>query len=157
MEDHPIKNVGYWAHQIMTAFHCEANKALQEFGIGISEAIPLKILYFHGSDSLVEIAKRLNFSHPSVLRQIDSLEKLGLVVRIPHPEDRRVKIVNLTDKGRELAPKIMEKIRMINNAATSGISDKNVDLLFTMLRKIHENLSGDRCLPIENLEYPPKC
>ncbi|MBT5428069.1 MAG: MarR family transcriptional regulator [Bacteroidetes bacterium] len=152
MDNHPKRNLGHWAHQIMTAFQCEANKSLQEFGIGFSEAVPLMILYFHGPDSLVEIANRLNFSHPSVLRQIDSLEKLGLVLRTPHPEDRRVKIVKLTDQGKELAPKIMEKIQAINKAATSGISDNEVDLLFTMLNKILINLSGEKCQSLKNVE-----
>ncbi len=152
MENHPLRNVGFWAHQIMTAFHSEANKALQEFGISISEAIPLKILHYHGSESLVEIAKRLNFSHPSVLRHIDSLEKLGLVVRTPHQEDRRVKIVKLTDKGRKLTPKIMDKLRLIHDTATSGISEQEFNMLLKMLSKIHRNLAGDACLPLEEME-----
>jgi DNA-binding MarR family transcriptional regulator len=41
--------------------------------------------------------------HPtSVTSIVDRLEKAGLVIRKPHPEDGRAVLAEITDRGREL-------------------------------------------------------
>ena len=47
------------------------------------------------------LAERLSADPPYVTLMVDDLEKRGLVRRMPHPEDRRAKLVELTATGRE--------------------------------------------------------
>ncbi|MXO59781.1 MarR family transcriptional regulator [Altererythrobacter salegens] len=49
----------------------------------------------------VEIAKRLRIEGPTLTRMIDTLEKDGLVTRMPDPADRRSKLLKLTQEGEE--------------------------------------------------------
>lgn len=53
--------------------------------------------------TLRALAERLAADPPYVTLMIDDLEKRGLVRRTPHPEDRRAKLVALTDAGRAAA------------------------------------------------------
>ena len=46
------------------------------------------------------LAERLSADPPYVTLMVDDLEKRGLVRRMPHPEDRRAKLVELTATGR---------------------------------------------------------
>jgi DNA-binding MarR family transcriptional regulator len=49
------------------------------------------------------LAKRLSADPPYVTLMVDDLEKRGLVQRMPHPDDRRAKLVELTAAGRLVA------------------------------------------------------
>src|SRR5215218_9972692 len=53
--------------------------------------------------SMRELANALGIDPPNATVVVDDLEALGLVRRGPHPTDRRAKLVEATDKGKELA------------------------------------------------------
>ncbi len=52
---------------------------------------------------LRDLAARLGTDAPYTTLIVDDLEKRGLVVRTPHPDDRRSKLVTLTEAGRAAA------------------------------------------------------
>ena len=54
-----------------------------------------------------DIAERLKVSLPSVSRAVDELVRSRLVSRVEDPEDRRVRRLTITDKGRRLAGEIV--------------------------------------------------
>jgi DNA-binding MarR family transcriptional regulator len=53
--------------------------------------------------TLRALAERLAVDPPYVTVMVDDLEERGLVQRMPHPEDRRAKLVELTAAGRATA------------------------------------------------------
>ena len=53
--------------------------------------------------TLRALAERLAVDPPYVTVMVDDLEERGLVHRMPHPEDRRAKLVELTAAGRATA------------------------------------------------------
>ena len=54
-----------------------------------------------------DIAERLQVSLPSVSRAVDGLVRRRLVRRVEDPDDRRVRRLSITDKGRRLAGEIV--------------------------------------------------
>jgi DNA-binding MarR family transcriptional regulator len=54
-------------------------------------------------DTLRALAERLAADPPYVTLMVDDLEERGLVQRMPHPEDRRAKLVQVTAAGRAAA------------------------------------------------------
>jgi DNA-binding MarR family transcriptional regulator len=56
----------------------------------------------HGVLTIGEIAAIEKVRPPSTTRTVNSLEDLGLVVRVPHPTDRRQVLVRLADEGRRI-------------------------------------------------------
>ncbi|MGW2599829.1 MarR family winged helix-turn-helix transcriptional regulator [Streptomyces klenkii] len=57
-----------------------------------------------------ELAAVLYCEPPNVTYVVDKLEKRGLVVREPHPQDRRAKQLVLTEEGRELRLELLRRI-----------------------------------------------
>jgi DNA-binding MarR family transcriptional regulator len=53
--------------------------------------------------TLRALAQRLSADPPYVTLMVDDLEERGLVQRMPHPADRRAKLVELTAAGRAAA------------------------------------------------------
>jgi DNA-binding MarR family transcriptional regulator len=89
----------YAAHRIRTA----ADAALREHGLSLSSLKLLKALG-DGDRSMREISQVLHVSPRTITDMIDGLEGRGLVARGPHPSDRRVTLLHLTEAGaRELA------------------------------------------------------
>jgi DNA-binding MarR family transcriptional regulator len=58
--------------------------------------------------TLRALAERLVADPPYVTLIVDDLEERGLVQRMPHPEDRRAKLVQLTAVGRAAAARAEE-------------------------------------------------
>jgi DNA-binding MarR family transcriptional regulator len=62
----------------------------------------LGILGRHGEMTIGELAAAEKVQPPSMTRTVNGLCGLGLVLRAPHPQDRRVVVVDLTGAGHEM-------------------------------------------------------
>lgn len=51
--------------------------------------------------SLRALADRLEMSSPGALKVVDAMVAAGYLGRQPQPDDRRVRLIGLTDRGRE--------------------------------------------------------
>jgi MarR family transcriptional regulator for hemolysin len=56
-----------------------------------------------------ELARQLGVDGATLVATIDRLAASGLVERMPSPHDRRVKLVVVTGRGRELAARVREE------------------------------------------------
>jgi DNA-binding MarR family transcriptional regulator len=52
---------------------------------------------------MMELAQAVGVTSTTVTRRIQDLEKCGLILRTPHSQDRRASVVNLSEKGRQVA------------------------------------------------------
>ncbi len=53
-----------------------------------------------GPQKMNSLAKFLQASTPSMTNLVDKLEAIGYARRLPHPEDRRANIIELTERGK---------------------------------------------------------
>ncbi len=90
------------AHQLILG---RINDALKPFGLTFSRFEALTLLSFATDHALPlgKMGERLMVHPTSVTNTIDRLEADGLVQRLPHPEDRRTTLAQLTDVGRKVA------------------------------------------------------
>jgi len=65
----------------------------------------LKLIALNGDHQMGEIANFLGVSAPAATKNIDKLERLGLVVRSPSKGDRRATLLSSSSKGRRLVQK----------------------------------------------------
>lgn len=57
-----------------------------------------------------ELAARLHCNPSTVVDPTDRLETRGLVVRRPQPSDRRVNVLTVTDRGREVRQALIRRL-----------------------------------------------
>ena len=74
----------------------------EELGLSWTRVLVLRRLAVR-PHTLRALAERLTADPPYVTLMADDLEKRGLVRRLPHPEDRRAKLVELTLSGHAAA------------------------------------------------------
>ena len=63
----------------------------------------LEHLGCHGPGKMKEVADQVGISARNITALVDTMEADGLVVRKPHPTDRRAVLLELTDTGRNSA------------------------------------------------------
>jgi DNA-binding MarR family transcriptional regulator len=83
---------------------------MDESGLSLTQVKTLLMLAGpEGDDPYAgrDIAERLQVSLPSVSRAVDGLVRGRLVSRVEDPEDRRVRRLSITAKGRRLAGEIV--------------------------------------------------
>ena len=82
--------------------------ALQtEIGLNMAQAHLLKSLERPGGAPMSELAEALICDNSYITGLVDKLEDKGLVQRLASPDDRRVKLIALTEAGAAIREKIM--------------------------------------------------
>src|SRR5579875_1839806 len=83
-----------------------------------------------------DLAGRLGL-HPSRLVAIlDEMEAADLVVRQPHPEDRRLYSLHLTEKGKERMVELGRVARQHNESLCAGLSSDERTQRTALLQKV---------------------
>lgn len=86
---------------------------------------------------LFELGERIVLSKSNLTRLCDRLEKAGLVVREPAPEDRRGFYAALTPAGAELRRRMWPVYRAaVEKHFAAHFSDAEAKALFTLLQKL---------------------
>jgi len=104
-------------------------KAFSESGVEVTP-IQVMLLFFlqkNDGSSLTQISQGLMLENPTVTGLIDRLEKLGYVKRSDHPNDRRVYLVHITERGNKVANKALPIIKKLNEQIKEGYSKSEID------------------------------
>lgn len=85
------------------------NRELASLGITAQQMIALGVLCFQEDLSLGEFAEQMKIRKATAVSMIKRLEAMGLVTREAHPQDARLNVLKITDKTRELIPRLHER------------------------------------------------
>jgi DNA-binding MarR family transcriptional regulator len=106
----------------------------QEFGLAPQQAIALKHLHPGEPMKLSDLAQALHCDNSNVTGIADRLEASGLAERRPHPTDRRVKTLQLTERG-EIVRKLHGERVGTAPPGIAGLSDEDAATLVEILRR----------------------
>lgn len=128
------------AHQIAVS---RAEAVVRPFGITFARYETLMLLYFsrRGALPMSVLGSRLQVHQTSVTNAVDRLESAGLVVRRPHPDDRRSTLVEITPAGRELAEQVTAELNT-RVFTDPGLSASAMTKLVAVLRAYRKD-AGD--------------
>lgn len=85
--------------RIAHAFTVAHNEALAPLALNLRTFAVLATVSGGVARTQLEIAQSVGLDKTTLVATIDDLERRGLVVREPDPEDRRARIVGITDRG----------------------------------------------------------
>jgi DNA-binding MarR family transcriptional regulator len=113
-------------------------------GLSLGRAKVLIRLDAHGAMNQATLANHLGFAPRSVTETIDALEREGLVTRSEDPNDRRARIVELTDRGREAAELASTVRKKAMDEVFGVLSPTERAQLVSLLDTVRKNLTqGD--------------
>ena len=114
----------------------------QKWKLPTNAAMVLVHLHLHPEDSEPAAVAAANyFPRQTITFILDQLEREGLAVRKPHPNDRRRKRVQLTPKGQRLAETMFQDVVRFESAALRKIEDVDLPRLQSFLTRYADALT----------------
>lgn len=126
------------------AFNQSLNKNFRENKVDLTREqwSILALLWEEDGKSQQFLADKSYRDRPSVTRLLDNLEKLQLVQRQADPNDRRSKLIFLTDKGKNMEKKVKEIVEKTVDLAIKNIKKEEIEFMKTIFDKIYKNLEN---------------
>ena len=116
--------------------------AFRRHGVRAGQQHILRVLWREDCQAPGQIARRLELATPTVTKMTSRMAAAGLVERRPHPTDRRLVRICLTERGAGLQDVISEEMRAMSDRALQTLSPTQQRQLIRSLREVHRNLAG---------------
>ena len=144
-------NLGYLINKAARMTKWDLNNSLASLGITSAQWGLIRDLFINEKRCNSEderlhkltaaaIAERLHADRPTISCMIERLVNQGWTYRISNPKDGRSQMILLTDKAKELMPKLGHLSENTLKKATKGFDDNEVEQLKQYLNRMIENL-----------------
>lgn len=102
------------------------------------------------------IAERSVTTTGTMTSLLDTLVRRGLVERKPHPDDRRMLLVDITDAGRDVVDVILPVTHRITQEMFGELSEAERERFIRTLGRVQERLRLLREEPVPTDPPPPR-
>lgn len=113
--------------------HKRETRTIKDAGVTVSQFAVLELLYHKGDMRVCEITEKVLSTAGNMTVIIENLVKDGMVTRTIDPNDRRVNLISLTEKGRKIIadnfPNHVDNIDEIFSALSMDEKENLVNLL----------------------------
>jgi len=117
------------------------------------EFIFLIVLRSMGPMTKMELIKKNVMEKPAGMKLIDRLIAHDWVIQVDSTQDKRSKLLSISDKGIEALDQQMDKIRLASKIVTGNLTDLEKQQLITLLTKLevfHQDIHKKN-IPVEEL------
>jgi DNA-binding MarR family transcriptional regulator len=109
---------------------------VKKSGLSPTQMHAVEIVGHHESLRMKELAEKMGITTGTLTVMVDRLEKNGLVLRQPHPTDRRSYVIILTELGRELFQEHQQMHDLLTEELTSSFFDDEIHQLKSYLERL---------------------
>ena len=88
-----------------------------------------------------DIEKHLNLSRATTSGVLGTMEKNGLIKRVPSKIDTRTKVIKIEDCAKDYYKKGEKKVLELEECARSNISEEEINTFLNILNKMKDNIS----------------
>ena len=133
---------GQLLKQINDALEKRVNNHLRVSGLTMSQSWALMCLSAadRGILPLKALEKALGVAQPTCQGIVRRMEMKGLVTSFQSDEDRRIKLVSITEEGLEAARKAEEDVEELQASILSGLTEDEKAMFHSLLSKIFVNV-----------------
>lgn len=115
-----------------------SNQVLAPYELSHTQYKIMMVLYCNSDKTIrqTDIEERFSLTNPTVTGIIQNLEKKGLVQRVQNPNDRRSKLLCLTEHAIEIKDELRALGEKLETLITDNLTEKECDRLCGLLKKI---------------------
>ncbi|WP_172327934.1 MarR family winged helix-turn-helix transcriptional regulator [Mangrovicoccus sp. HB161399] len=122
-------------HQIHMGLFAEACDGLDLTAV---QYAVLSVLYSGGGFDQLSLSKAVGIDRTSGADVIKRLVRRGLATREPSVEDRRARVVRITDEGRRFVRRVRPMMEEAQDRLVSPLDEEEHDIFLQLLRKLIE-------------------
>jgi DNA-binding MarR family transcriptional regulator len=116
--------------------------ALKKFNLAAGEQPFFMLLRCYDGATAEELSSLLDIDKAAAARAIKSLEDKGFIRRVRYAEDKRQNKLFLTAQAKARFGGIDEALQNWNAVMTKGIDENALDISYSVLTKMRENISS---------------
>jgi MarR family transcriptional regulator for hemolysin len=126
------------------AYRAAADKVAADYGLSQATGLPVLVISRFGENGVRPgvLAETLSLEPSSLVRVVDQLIESGLVERHEDPNDRRAKILRLTDEGRQTAERMDQALRPFRRKLFGAFDPADVDACLRVLSGLPDVIAG---------------
>jgi DNA-binding MarR family transcriptional regulator len=128
--------------QLSRTYHELAAAFERHMGMSRARWVILAQLRREEALSQAQLAERLRVDAAAITRQVQQLERDGLVMRWADPEDNRFTLTALTSQGRQTVEELYCRRDSFEAGVTAGLNQEEIATMRRALTQIRENLQG---------------
>ena len=117
-------------------------RAAANYGLTVPRLELLFVLGLQGQCKQVELATYLDCSPRQVTALVDGLEASGHVERKMSPEDRRVRLIDLTDESRRIVDEVVSARVALAEWLFEGLDDDDLQTFGAMSERLISRMTG---------------
>ncbi|MDV2117422.1 MarR family winged helix-turn-helix transcriptional regulator [Alcaligenes faecalis] len=119
----------------------ELDQTLVRYGVSEATILPIRYLAQLGEPIRQgQLARMMRLEGPTLVRLIDQLESGGLLERLPDEQDKRARLLRLTEKGRDFHERLLELLRQSRAPLFQGIADEDIEAALRCFDQLASNL-----------------
>jgi len=138
LSNNPVKMCHEISH--LSRAHMRELRDLEDIAAPHGTRLVISFLAAGDGVTQLELVNATHLRAPSVSGILKKLEDNGFVERKRDDKDMRAVRVYLTDKGRDLDRRTIDKIRQVDAMALEGLTEAEKEQMMALLEKMRDNL-----------------
>ncbi len=139
----PQNSIGYLARIVFRCFSRQLERSTLKHNVSAGQWRFLRQLWREDGITQRELSERVGMREPTTVVALKGLEKAGLITRKKSDRDRRKIYIFLTEHAKELELVLAPMNAEIHEVATRGMTDHEVEMLQTLMRRVIENIGDE--------------
>jgi len=140
----PASQPTFWINHISRLLMHEFEARLRPLGFGMAYLPVVILLEEQGPLLQKHLVEAIRVEQPTMAALLSRMERDGIVIKTPHPSDRRSSHFALSPEARQRVPEAKRVLEEIADRALCGLAPNEKSDLFAMLRRIAANLGEER-------------
>jgi DNA-binding MarR family transcriptional regulator len=130
------KDLNWLLHRVGFSLGSLISEVVVPYGLSVRTWVVLSTVKSNPDMTQLALGSALGLDKTTMTAAIDRLEQAGLVTRREAPGDRRARIVNVTDPGRQLADQVEKETSARQAAVLADINKIDLDNLLRTLQQL---------------------
>jgi MarR family transcriptional regulator, transcriptional regulator for hemolysin len=130
----------YWINQASRSLVRRFEERLRPLDFGTAYLPVVIALKENGALLQKDLAERVHVEQPTMAALLTRMERDGLIVREPHPTDKRASKISLSTKAKTRLPSAKKRLWEVAEKATAGFSKHERATLIALLRRVLNNM-----------------
>jgi DNA-binding MarR family transcriptional regulator len=133
-------SLGFILNRVNTKFKNELFQRIKEYDVTPEQWSVLNCLWVQEGVTPKELADIIFKDKPNTNRIIEKLQTKELIIRKPHPLDKRAFKIFLTDRGLALKDELIPRVEQLLEESTKGIETSKVEEMKRLLNQMYDNI-----------------
>ncbi|MBM7624553.1 MarR family winged helix-turn-helix transcriptional regulator [Sporohalobacter salinus] len=139
----PQKYIGKYLSIARRAHAARLDQKLKPYDISHGQVLLLIALYKQDGIYPKTLCDIYNINKAAVGRGLKKLKNINFITKETDPQDKRRRLIYLTDKAREFQPKLKRALNSIEAEMKTDLTKKEIKTFFKVIKKICNNLGAE--------------